>query len=49
MGDPTFLRGIRPKVTVIAQLKFELASFEATVKHFNHNASMTPPKNHSLS
>ena len=38
MGEdvPTHSKGISPKVNVREQVKFELAYFDATAKHFNH-------------
>ena len=38
-----FLRGISPKVNVIAQLEFELVYFETAVQHFNLYTKGTPP------
>ena len=32
----SFPKGISPKVNIIVQLEFELAYFEATVRHFSH-------------
>ena len=37
-GVHTFPKAICSKVNVIAQLVFELANFEAAVKHFSHYA-----------
>ena len=41
-GVHTFLKGISPKVNVIAQLEFELCYFEVSVQYFNHYATETP-------
>ena len=38
-----FLKSIRTKVNVIAQLEFELVYFEAAVRYFSHNATGTSP------
>ena len=35
-GIHTFLKGIRPKVKVMAQREFELTHFEASVQHIIH-------------
>ena len=35
-----FLKGISPKVNVIARLELELAYFEAAGKHFSHYAKV---------
>ena len=35
---PFFLKGISPKVNVIARLEFELTNYDVIVKHVNHAA-----------
>ena len=42
-GLHTFPKGISPKMNAIARLKFELANYDITVQHVNHNATGTPP------
>ena len=37
------MKGISPKVNVIAQLEFELAYGNVTVQHVCHNFTGTPP------
>ena len=38
---PNFPNGISPKVNAILQLKFEIAYYNITVQHINHNAMVT--------
>ena len=44
----TFPKGISPKVNVIAWLEFELAYFEAVVKHFNNYITWSSLQNKSI-
>ena len=41
-GVHAFLKGISPKVNVIALLEFKLAYFEARVQHLSHYTIGTP-------
>ena len=43
-GVHIFLKGICPKVNVIARLKFELAYYDSAVQRFNHYTTRIPPK-----
>ena len=43
MGVHTFLKGICPKVNVIARLECELAYYDSAVHRFNHYTMRTPP------
>ena len=45
----TFLKGICPKVNVIAQLEYELAYNDYEVHRFNHFTTRTPPSKIYLS
>ena len=40
----TFLKGICPKVNIIAQLEYEHAYYDSAVRHFNHYTTRTPPQ-----
>ena len=40
-GIHTFPNSISSKVNVIAQLGFELANFEAAIKHFSYHSTRT--------
>ena len=42
MGVHTFLKGICPKVNVIARLEYELAYYDPAVYRFKHYTSRTP-------
>ena len=42
-GVHNFLKGIGPKVNVIAPLKFEIFYYDDTVKHFSYNAIRITP------
>ena len=42
-GLNTFLKGIYPKVNVIARPEFELAYYDSAVQRFNHYTTRTPP------
>ena len=42
-GIHTFLKGIIPKVNIIAQLEFELAYYDVTVQYVSYYASGTIP------
>ena len=37
----TFLKGISPKMIVIAQMAFELAHYDVAVQHINHYAMLS--------
>ena len=39
----TFLKGICPKVNVIARLEFKLAYYDAAFQRFNHYTTNTLP------
>ena len=41
-GVHTFLKGICPKVNVIARLEYELAYYDSTAHRFNHYTTRTP-------
>ena len=41
MGIHTFLKGICPKVNVIARLEYELAYNDSAVHRFNHYTART--------
>ena len=38
---PSILKGINPKVNVIAQLEFELSYYDITVQHVSHYTTRT--------
>ena len=42
-GVHTFLKGICPKVNVIARLEYELAYYDSAVHRFNYYTTRTPP------
>ena len=42
-GVHTFLKGICPKVNVIARLEYELTYYDSAVHRFNHYTTRTPP------
>ena len=44
MDVHTFLKNISPKMNVIIRGEFELAYQDVTVKHVNHEAAETSPR-----
>ena len=44
IGLHTLLKGIRPKVNVIARLGFELAYYDSAVQHVSHSTIRILPR-----
>ena len=42
-GVHIFLKGISPKVNMIARLELELPYYNVAVQYVNHYATVTPP------